>query len=76
MKQLFAVFPSHIYRHNLAMRAYANHCADTAQLRKRKAMRQIQSSAAFILVIILLGIAASPQSVPSSQGSASDLAGC
>jgi len=37
-------------------------------------MRQIHSSAAFILVIILLGIAASPQSVPSSQGSASDLA--
>jgi hypothetical protein len=54
--------------------AYANRSADTAQLRKGKAMKQIRSSAAFILVIILLGISASPQSVPSSQGSASDLA--
>src|ERR1700737_5652062 len=56
------------------MRPYANRCADTAQLREGKAMRQIHSSAAFTLVIILLGIPARPQSAPSSQVSASDLA--
>jgi len=49
------------------MRPYANRCADTAQLREGKAMRQIHSSAAFTLVIILLGIPARPQSAPSSQ---------
>jgi hypothetical protein len=56
------------------VRTYANHCADTARLHEGKALRQVQNSAGFILVIILLGISASPQSVPSSRGSASDLA--
>jgi len=37
-------------------------------------MRQVHSSAAFTLAIILLAIPASPQSVPSSQVSANDLA--
>ena len=37
-------------------------------------MRQAHSSAAFTLAIILVGIPASPQSVPSSQVSANDLA--
>jgi hypothetical protein len=37
-------------------------------------MRQIHSSAAFILVIILLDVPAHPQSAPSSQMSANDLA--
>jgi hypothetical protein len=37
-------------------------------------MRQVHSSAAFILAIILLAIPARPQSVPSSQVSANDLA--
>jgi len=37
-------------------------------------MRQVHSSAAFTLAIILLGVPASPQSVPSSQVSANDLA--
>jgi hypothetical protein len=37
-------------------------------------MRQVHSSAAFILAIILLGIPARSQSVPSSQVSANDLA--
>jgi hypothetical protein len=37
-------------------------------------MRQVHSSAAFALAIILLGVPASPQSVPSSQVSANDLA--
>jgi hypothetical protein len=37
-------------------------------------MRQIHSSAAFILVIILIDIPAHPQSTPSSQMSANDLA--
>jgi len=37
-------------------------------------MRQAHSSAAFTLAIILLGVPASPQSVPSSQVSANDLA--
>ena len=36
-------------------------------------MRQVHSSAAFTLAIILLGVPASPQSVPSSQVSANDL---
>src|SRR5712671_897854 len=39
-----------------------------------KALRQLQSSATFILVIILLGVPARPQSVPSGQASANDLA--
>jgi hypothetical protein len=56
------------------VRAYSNRCADTARLRNGKALRQLWSSTAFILVIILLGISTSPQSVPSSQGSAGDLA--
>jgi hypothetical protein len=43
-------------------------------LRKGKAMRQVHSSAAFTLAIILLGIPARPQSIPSSQVSANDLA--
>jgi hypothetical protein len=38
-------------------------------------MRQAHSSAAFALAIILLGVPASPQSVPTSQVSANDLAG-
>src|ERR1700737_1830155 len=37
-------------------------------------MRQLHSSAAFTLAIILLGVPARPQSVPSTQVSASDLA--
>jgi hypothetical protein len=37
-------------------------------------MRQVQSSAAFTLAIILIGISARSQSVPSSQVSANDLA--
>jgi len=37
-------------------------------------MRQVHRSAAFTLAIVLLGIPASPQSVPSSQVSANDLA--
>jgi hypothetical protein len=37
-------------------------------------MRQVHSSAAFTLAIILLGVRASPQSVPSSRVSANDLA--
>src|ERR1700694_3981958 len=37
-------------------------------------MRQVNSSAAFTLAIILLSVPASPQSVPSSQVSANDLA--
>jgi len=37
-------------------------------------MRQVHSSAAFILAITLLGVPASPQSVPSNQASANDLA--
>ena len=37
-------------------------------------MRQVHSSAAFTLAIILLGVAASPQSVLSSRVSANDLA--
>jgi hypothetical protein len=37
-------------------------------------MRQLHSSAVFTLAIILLDISASPQSVPSSQVSANDLA--
>ena len=56
------------------MRAYINRCADTAQLRTRKTMRQVHSSAAFALAPILLGVLAHPQSGPCSQGSASDLA--
>src|SRR5450755_2834780 len=43
-------------------------------LRKGKAMRHVHSSAAFTLAIILLGVPARPQSVPSSQVSANDLA--
>jgi hypothetical protein len=38
------------------------------------AMRQLHSSAAFTLAIILLGVPARPQSVSSSQASANDLA--
>jgi hypothetical protein len=56
------------------MRAYINRWADTAQLRTRKAMRQILSSAAFTLATILLAVLAHPQAGSSSQGSASDLA--
>ncbi len=56
------------------VRTYPNRCADTARLHDGKALRQVQNSAAFILVMILLGISASPQSVPSSRGLASDLA--
>ena len=37
-------------------------------------MRQVHSSAAFTLAIILLGVPASPQSVPRSRVSANDLA--
>jgi hypothetical protein len=37
-------------------------------------MRQVHSCAAFTLAIILLGVPASPQSVPSSRVSANDLA--
>jgi hypothetical protein len=37
-------------------------------------MRQVHSSVAFTLAIILLGVPASPQSVPSSRVSANDLA--
>src|ERR1700724_2170855 len=37
-------------------------------------MRQVHSSAAFTLAIILLSVPARPQSVPSSQVSADDLA--
>src|ERR1700731_1293688 len=37
-------------------------------------MRQVPSSAAFTVAIILLVISASPQSVPNSQASANDLA--
>jgi hypothetical protein len=38
-------------------------------------MRQVHSSVPFTLAIILLGVPASPQSVPTSQVSANDLAG-
>jgi len=38
-------------------------------------MKQVHSSAAFTLAIILLAVLARPQSVPSSQVSANDLAG-
>jgi len=38
-------------------------------------MKQVHSSAAFTLAIILLAVPARPQSVPSSQVSANDLAG-
>src|SRR5450759_1021885 len=58
----------------LSGRAYANRCADMAWLRKGKAMGQVHSSAAFPLAIILLSIPARPQSVPSSQVSANDIA--
>jgi len=37
-------------------------------------MRQVHNSAAFTLAIVLLGVPASPQSVPSSHVSANDLA--
>ena len=37
-------------------------------------MRQVRSSAAFTLAIILFGVPARPQSIPSSQVSANDLA--
>src|SRR6202795_3381881 len=37
-------------------------------------MRQVHSSAAFTLTVVLLGVPARPQSVPSSQVSANDLA--
>jgi len=56
------------------MRAYANRCADVVPLHKKKAMRRVQNSAAFILFIILLGIYVSSQSVSSSRGSADALA--
>ena len=56
------------------MRAYINPCADTVQLRARKARRQIESSAALTVTVILLGVLAHSQSSPCSQGSASDLA--
>ena len=56
------------------VRDYANRCTGTARVRNGKALRQLQSSAAFILVIILLGVPARPQSVPSGQASANDLA--
>ncbi len=56
------------------MRAYAKRCADLAWLRKEPASRQVHSSVGFTLAIILLGVPARPQSVPSSQVSASDLA--
>src|ERR1700737_808106 len=56
------------------VRDYANRCAGTARVRNGKALRQLQSSAPFILVIILLGVPARPQSVPSGQASANDLA--
>jgi hypothetical protein len=52
----------------------ANRCADTARFRTGKTLRRVQNSAASILVIILLGICVSPQSVPNSRGSADDLA--
>jgi hypothetical protein len=55
-------------------RAYAKRCADIARLCNGKAMRQVHSSAAFKLAIILLGVPAHPQSVPSSQALANDLA--
>ena len=58
----------------LSGRAYANRCADMAWLRKGKAMGQVHSSAAFPLAIILLSVPARPQSVPSSQVSANDIA--
>jgi len=54
--------------------AYENCCADAARLCNGKALRQVQSSAAFILVIIVLGIPARAQSMPGSQVSANDLA--
>ena len=56
------------------MRAYANRCADVVPLHKKKAMRRVQNSAAFILFIILLGIYVSSKSVSSSRGSADALA--
>jgi hypothetical protein len=56
------------------VRDYANRCTGTARVRNGKALRQLQSSAAFILVIILLGVPARPQSVPRGQASANDLA--
>jgi hypothetical protein len=56
------------------MRSYAKRCADLARLRKETASRQVHSSVGFTLAIILLGIPARPQSAPSSQGSANDLA--
>jgi hypothetical protein len=51
-----------------------NRCADIARLREGKAMRQVHRSAAITLAIILIGIPARSQSVPSSQASANDLA--
>ena len=53
---------------------YANRSAGAARLGKGKTLRQVQNSAAFILVIILLGICVSSQSVSSSRGSADELA--
>ena len=55
------------------MRAYAKRCADPAWLRK-PASRQVHSSVGFTLAIILLGVPGRPQSAPSSQVSASELA--
>src|ERR1700686_2058419 len=55
-------------------RAYPNRGTAIAGLRRRKAMRQLLSSAVFILAIILPGVPASPQSVSSSQALANDLA--
>jgi hypothetical protein len=55
-------------------RAYANPSAAIARLRKEEAMRRANTSAAFILAIILLGAPGHSQSVPSSQASANDLA--
>jgi hypothetical protein len=56
------------------VRVHTNSSADIVRLRKRMAVRQICTSAAFTLAIILLGVTARPQSVLNSQVSASDLA--
>lgn len=53
---------------------YANRSTGATWLRKGNTLRQVQNSAAFILVIILLGICVSSQSVSSSGGSADELA--
>ena len=59
---------------NEGSEGYANREAGAARLRKGKMLRRVENSAAFILVIILLGICVSSQSVSSTRESANELA--